>query len=408
MIASLIRQLMKHPLRSLLLAPVLALVAHAAPATTPPPLKTETLKGRHVSARFRPDDWKILKSPKEFIGFLDQVYETMAELTANHPPMELRGYENLGAWGTAGMDGINIDWTCIPPFMNDFNTGKIEFGFAHEMGHVFDARDFPRWYITPGCGGETFANIKLSYALERLLLKDNRYRIEFGPGGLQTGYDFNNSFYLNAGRNYLAGDTPWDKMGVDDLHSFHLTLVRKYGWDVYKKWFRAYAIIEAQKDGRAPPSVSDPVRINLVCALLSMFSGEYLVTDFQQWRFPVTDKSVLEVATRYDLKRVCAATDDQFAKEYADGKVHLDPLSLQVRVNKAADGKAQATIFSILRSYPGVVVRYTLDNAPVTAASKIDAGTPFPLPARATVKAAMFTPGNAQPVLTATSKVVPN
>jgi hypothetical protein len=90
-------------------------------------LKTETLKGRHVSARFRPDDWKILKSPKEFIGFLDQVYETMAELTANHPPMELRGYENLGAWGTAGMDGINIDWTCIPPFMNDFNTGKIEF-----------------------------------------------------------------------------------------------------------------------------------------------------------------------------------------------------------------------------------------------------------------------------------------
>jgi hypothetical protein len=139
-----------------------------------------------------------------------------------------------------------------------------------------------------------------------------------------------------------------------------------------------------------------------------MFSGEYLVTDFQQWRFPVTDKSVLEVATRYDLKRVCAATDDQFAKEYADGKVHLDPLSLQVRVNKAADGKAQATIFSILRSNPGVVVRYTLDNSPVTAASKIDSGTPFPLPARATVKAAMFTPGNAQPVLTATSKVAPN
>jgi len=398
---------MIHPLRSLMLAPVLALVAQVALAETPAAETTETLKGLHASARFRPDDWKILKDPKEFIGFLDQVYLTMAELTGHQPPMELRGYENLGAWGTAGIDGINIDWTCVPPFMHDFNTGKIEFGFVHEMGHVFDARDFPRWYITPGCGGETFGNIKLSYALERLLLKDNGYRIEFGPGGLQTGYDFNNNFYLNAGKKYLASDTPWDKMGVDDLHSFHMTLIRKFGWDVYKKWFRSYYKIEAQKDGRAPAGVADPVRINLVCALLSMFSGENLVPDFQQWRFPVTDKSVMEVAKRYDLKKVCPATDVQFAEEYAAGTIHLDPLSLRVRVKQAAGGNAQASIFSILRSTPGVVVRYTLNNTPVTASSKIDPGTPFPVPAGATVNAAMFVPGKAQPVLTATAGVDP-
>ncbi len=399
---------MTHPLRSHMLIPVLALVAQVALAETPAAEKTETLKGLHTSARFRPDDWKILKDPKEFMGFLDQVYLTMAELTGHQPPMELRGYPNLGAWGTAGLDGINIDWTCVPPFMNDFNTGKIEFGFVHEMGHIFDARDFPRWYITPQCGGETFGNIKLSYALERLLLKDNRYRIEFGPGGLQTGYDFNNNFYLNAGKKYLAGDTPWDKMGVDDLHSFHMALIRKVGWDVYKKWFRAYYKIEAQKDGRAPAGVNDPVRINLVCALLSMFSGENLVPDFQQWRFPVTDKSVMDVAKRYDLKKVCPATDAQFAEEYATGKIHLDPLSLRVRVKRAADGKAQASIFSILRSTPGVVVRYTLNNTPVTASSKIDPGTPFPLPAGATVNAALFVPGKAQPILTTSTSAGPS
>jgi hypothetical protein len=399
---------MIHPLRSLVLAPVLTLVAQVALAETPAAEKTETLKGLHVSARFRPDDWKILKEPKEFIGFLDQVYLTMAELTGHQPPMELRGYEKLGAWGTAGIDGINIDWTCVPPFMNDFNSGKIEFGFVHEMGHVFDARDFPRWYITPQCGGETFGNIKLSYALERLLLKDNRYRIEFGPGGLQTGYDFNNNFYLNCGKKYLASDTSWDKMGVDDLHSFHMTLIRKFGWDVYKKWFRSYYKIEAQKDGRAPAGVNDPVRINLVCALLSKFSGENLVPDFQQWRFPVTDKSVLEVANRYDLKKVCPATDVQFAGEYAAAKIHLDPLSLQVRVKQAAGVKAQASIFCILRSTPSVVVRYTLNNTPVTASSKTDSGTPFPVPAGATVNAAMFVPGKAQPVLAATATADPS
>lgn len=396
---------MIQALRPVLLAPVLGVVIQAAPAAeTAPPVKTETLKGQYVTARFRPDDWKILKDPKEFMGFLDQVYVNMAELTAAHPPMDLRGYANLGAWGTAGIDGINIDWTCVPPFMNDFNSGKIEFGFVHEMGHVFDARDFPRWYITPGCGGETFGNIKLSYALERLLLKDNRYRIEFGPGGRQTGYDFNNNFYLNAGKKYLAGDTPWEKMGVDDLHSFHMTLIRQFGWDVYKKWFRSYYKIEAQKDGRAPQGVADPVRINLVCALLSKFSDENLVPQFQQWRFPVTDKGVMEVAKRYDLEHVCPATDAQFAEEYAAGKIHLDPLSLRVRTTKNDAGKATTSIFCILRTAPGVTVRYTLDGTPVTSTSKTDTGTPIPVADGTTINAAMFVGGKPQPVLTTSAK----
>ena len=389
--------------RTLLLGPLLGLAIPIVLAEDPTAEKTETLKGKYTSARFRPEDWQAADDPKAFMDFLDQVYVTMAELTDCRPPMELRGFEKLGAWGTAGIDGINIDWTCVQPFMKDFNTGKIEFGFVHEMGHVFDARDFPRWYITPGCGGETFANIKLSYAFDRLLLKDNRYRVEFGPGGLQTGYDFNNNFYLHAGKGYLASDTPWDKMSVDDLQSFHMSLIRRYGWDVYKKWFRAYYKIESQKDGRAPSGVSDPLRINLICGLLSVFSGEYLVPDFQTWRMPVTDKSVLEVFKRYNLKEVCAATNKQFSEEYAAGKIHLDPLSLQVRFKKAADGKAEASIFSILRESPGWIVRYTINDTPVTPSSKIDTGIPFSLPLGAVVNAAAFVPGKAQPVLTATA-----
>jgi len=399
---------MIHPLRSLLLAPTLGLVVQAAlAAEAPAPVKTETLKGLHVSARFRPEDWQLLDNPKEFIGFLDQIYDSMVELTANQPPMILRGKEKLGAWGTAGLDGIDIDWTCVGPFMNDFKSGKVEFGFVHEMGHVFDARDFARWYITPNAGGEAFANIKLSYALERLLTKDSRYRIEFGPGGRQTGYDFNNNFYLNAGKKYLASDTPWDKMGVDDLHSFHMGLIRKLGWDVYKKWFRAYYKIEAQKDGRAPASVSDPLRINLICALLSVFGDENLVPDCQRYRFPVTNKSVMDVAKRYDLKQVCAATDQQFAEQYAAGKIHLDPLSLRVRVTQNADGSAAASIFSILRSTPSAVVRYTLDNTPVTATSKVDNSMPIVLASGATLHAGLFVPGKADPVLTANSTPEP-
>ena len=134
--------------------------------------RTEELKGKHVSVNFRDEDWKLLDGRKDFIPFLDSAYLAMAELTCHRPPMALRGYRDLGGWGTAGLDGVNIDWNFVPGVLTDFTQNKIEFGVLHEMGHVFDARDHGRWYITPSAGGETFANIKLSYAVERLLTEE--------------------------------------------------------------------------------------------------------------------------------------------------------------------------------------------------------------------------------------------
>lgn len=368
----------------------------------------KTVKGKYVTFEFRDSDFKLLKSQDEYVVFMDNVYEKMRELTSASPAMILRGHKNLGAWGTAGEDGVRIDWTCVPPFMKDFNEGLIEFGMIHEMGHVFDARSFPRWYITPHCGGETFGNIKLSYALDMLLRPDNSYRIVFGPGGRQTGYDFNNNFYLNAGKNFLASTNDWTKLGVDELHSFHMTLIRKYGWDVYKKWFRAYYPIEAQKDGRAPSSTDNPLRMNLVCALLSAFSGENLAPQFQQWRIPVTDESVNAVRERYQLADVCAAVEKQFAQEYAEGKITLDPLSLRVTVapvpNKVV---AKIGFFSALKA-DGAVIRYTLDSSAVgSSATKTYSGTPISVTRPVTVNAAMYLPGKKEPILKTSLKVTP-
>ena len=398
---------------AVLFAAAFAVTALAAnpPAAKPPPEnpdKTETVKGKYVTLEFRPGDYKLLKNQKQFVEFLDSVYEKMHELTYASPPMTLHGYKNLGAWGTAGEGGLNIDWSCVPGCMTGFNSGMIEFGMVHEMGHVFDARSFARWYITPVCGGETFGNIKLSYVVDSLLRKDTPYRIEFGPGGKQTGYDFNNRFYLPAGKKYLEGTQTWDQMGVDDLHSFHMTLIRRYGWDVYKKWFRAYYVIEAQKDGRAPQSCNDPIRINMVCALLSAFAGESLVPEFQRWRFPVTNESIDAVANRYRLREVCAAVDSQFDKEYAEGKIALDPLSLQVHAEKVP-GKpvAKVTLFSVLK-VNGAVIRYTLDNSEVGFPStKGYIGTPITVSQPLTVSAALYLPGKREPVLKTRAEINP-
>ena len=142
-----------------------------------------------------------------------------------------------------------------------------------------------------------------------------------------------------------------------------------------------------------------------MCALLSLFADENLVPQFQQWRMPVSDKSVLEVAKRYELKQVCAATDLQFAREYAAGKIHLDPLSLRIRIQKAADGSPVASVFHIFKNTPGAVVRHTLDNTPVDVSSKTIPNEPMPVAAGTTINAALFVSGKARPVLVTSTKV---
>jgi len=391
--------------RILLLCCIPAFISSTVLADDKAELELETVKGDHVTFNFRPGDWKELKDKKEFTAFYDDVYETMEELTGNSPPMILRGYKDLGAWGTAGMDGVNIEWAVIPTFMKEFNAGKVEFGLVHEIGHVFDARDFPRWYITPSSGGEAFANIKLSYSVDRLLREDTRYRIEFGPGGPQTGFNFNNNFYLGTGKAFVEGTDPWTKMSVDQLHSFHLQMIRKFGWDVYKKWFRAYILIDAKEEDRAPASTDDPLRMHVLCALLSRFSGENLVPYFDTWRIPVTSENIADVTKRYKLDRVCDQVDQQFAREYAQGKINLDPLSLSVRTVPGGDKKTTVTFSNIFGALRGVYVRYTLDGSPISGNSKTFTGTPVEVKPGARVRAALFVPGKSAPVLNTSFEV---
>ncbi|MCW1886677.1 M60 family metallopeptidase [Luteolibacter flavescens] len=354
--------------------------------------RTEERKGKHVSVSFRKDDWALLGERKDFIPFLDSTYLTMAELTNHRPPMTLRGYRDLGAWGTAGLDGVNIDWNFVPGLLTDFTKDKVEFGVLHEMGHVFDARNHGRWYITPSAGGETFANIKLSYAVECLLTDEAPYRIEFGPGGMQTGRAFNDNFYLNKGEEYLAGSQPWTAMDVDALHAFHLHFVRLYGWDVYKKWFRAYQVIEEDADGRAPESTEDPIRMQMVCALLSAFCGENLVPEFQRWRMPVTDEDVATLTKKHRLASVVKRVNADFAREFTKGGINLDPLSLAIRPQP---GKESVTIFSIFSDLPKTEVRYSIDGS----APARYTGTPVKVASSKTIEASLHVPGKRDAIL---------
>jgi hypothetical protein len=287
--------------------------------------KLVTLKGKHVSVEFHEADFAILNDRDAFVKFLDDAWTQMHELTGASPEMIIHGGKTPpGVWGFASLEGVVVDWGAIPGIFQDFNKKKIAFGLIHEMGHRFDARDKPRWYITPHAGGEEFANLKLSFVFDRLLLPDNGYRVEFGPGGDQIGWNFNNNFYLPAAKDYLADPKiDWTNMSVDSLHAFHLKIARMYGWDVLKKWFRAYPYIEA-KGFWAPNSTDVPERMILECALLSHFANADLMPTIKEWRLPVTPATMAAAEKHFGLKQVYAQVEKQYAKEVKSGEIKVD------------------------------------------------------------------------------------
>lgn len=273
---------------------------------------------------FRPSDWAILKDKKAFIDFHDQVYEAMVELTGNRPAMPIRGHHELTAWGTASSSGVRVDWPHVPGVMTDFNNNLVTFGLIHEMGHIFDYPFFQRWYVTNRTAVETFANFKLAYVVERLLTDETPYRINFRRGGAKKGAEFVDAFYLPFGEKYLKSDTPWEKISVDSLHAFHHQLVRKYGWDFYKRVFRAFIQLEATEDGKVPQDPTDPLRTQVMCAILNQFSGDDLMPVFQKWRIPVTADDLARVTKAYKLDQICDKVEEDFEQEAAKGNIHLD------------------------------------------------------------------------------------
>lgn len=353
----------------------------------------EVVRGEHVEMELREADWKLLRDRAAFVGFVDRVYEEMVELTGSEPEMKIRGHENLGAWGTAGLDGIRLDWGVVPGLLRDFEAKKIEFGLVHEMGHIFDAREFPRWYITPSAGGETFANIKLAYVLEELLTEESGLRIEFGPGGLRTGRAFHDGFYGPAGDGYLASTRSWEQMDVDALHSFHHGLIREHGWDVYKKWFRAYLILDEKPDRRAPDGVNDPLRVQVMCALLSGFSGVDLVPYFQKWRLPVTSEEVGKVMKAYRLESVMREVEKQFAAEVRQGKIVLNEKSIVIREEKVEGDGVRFRFVHALAGEPKAEIRYKVSlNGKVSPERRFD-GRPVKVAKGALVEAVLKVAG---------------
>jgi len=107
-------------------------------------------------------------------------------------------------------------------------------------------------------------------------------------------------FFLLFGEKYLADQTrSWKTLDSDELQSFFQRIVRVYGWDPIKKWYR---LIGAVKDKGIPAPTTPEEKVNFQFAALNKAVGQNLIKYYQLWRFPVTEESLKAAAEKYGLE----------------------------------------------------------------------------------------------------------
>lgn len=274
-------------------------------ARLPEPLKL--VKGKLTGIEVMESRYKTFNHTRQTLAFLDKAYAAMQELTGYTPydghVLVYRELPDNPSWAYAG-DPIMINTRFVASTLEEWQRGEISFGWIHEMGHCFD---FGGWYIWNGAASEFQANFKLGYVLDTLVTSDSDMRIRSwrplvgGEKPVIDGRQFIDGHTLSAGDKYLADATrTWDTIGTDEIHAFFIRMVRAYGWDPFKRWYRTYQILE---DKGYPKPEDAKARIQLTCAILTQTIGVDQQPTFALWRFPVTAEDAKAMTEKYELSK---------------------------------------------------------------------------------------------------------
>ncbi len=273
------------------------------------PGPTKLIKGKKVGLELMTSKLDNFHSQKKITRWLDQCYNAMYDLTGQKPDngklIVIKESPAHPWWAYAG-NPIIMNTNYVANTLKEIDDGLMPFGWVHEIGHDFDV--LGKWYIWNGPSAEWQANWKLVYAYEAI--SDRDFKAKWGQNkdaGYQpaakevfiNGKQFVDSFFLFFGDPYLSNPTrTWDTMSSDEMHSFFQRLVRVYGWEPFKGWYRTYDRFE--KLGLKEPDTPEG-KIQLIAAILSNQTGVDLVPVFQRWRMPVTEDDVKAMMEKYPV-----------------------------------------------------------------------------------------------------------
>lgn len=180
----------------------------------------------------------------EWLSELDRVYEAYNELVGEVPfggrrihIINTPGIEP-GYWALAGNPILWNSHVKVKDVIE--RTAEFDdwgFGILHEIGHVFSAGNI-RGRGSWNWNDEIFANFRMSYAVEVCNGCVSQRNIVYRGADVRDYYKIFYDETIGAGIPKNNGDA---------LHYTFLRIKDKYGWDVYKKAFRAlYALEEDQ------------------------------------------------------------------------------------------------------------------------------------------------------------------
>lgn len=202
-------------------------------------------ESEHIVVWFDPDKVTVKdEQMDQWLSKLDMVYESYNELVGDCPfggrkihIINTPGIEK-GYWALAGNPILWNGRTKVTEVIERaVNMDDWGFGILHEIGHVFSARNIlgrGSW----NWNDEIFANFRMSYAIEMCGGGVSQRNVIYRGEDIRNYYKI---FYDET----IGQNIP--KNNGDALHYTFLRIKDKYGWDVFKKAFRAlYALEEDQ------------------------------------------------------------------------------------------------------------------------------------------------------------------
>lgn len=231
-----------------------------------------TRESKHIILKLDRDKVAISdEAVDRWLAKLDRIYEAYNDLVGDVPfdgrkimVLNTPGIEP-GYWALAGNPILWNNHVAVKSVVDRTEShDDWGFGIMHEIGHTFSAGNI-KHYGSWNWNDEIFANFRMSYALEAcdgIMSQRNT---------LYKGADVRDYYKIFYDETIGAGIP---KNNGDALHYTFLRIKDRYGWDVYKKAFRALYAVDEQ---HLPKFRSNYEKMLFFLSYVSIAAGEDVV-----------------------------------------------------------------------------------------------------------------------------------
>jgi hypothetical protein len=234
-------------------------------------------QGKHIILALPTERMREVKDPTRLMEFWDNIYLSYCELDGRPPARERTRYVpdlDISVGFMHAGNPIMYKMSSIPQLINMERNDFPSWGFLHELGHNFQRAA----YGFAGTG-EVTCNVFTLYAFHTIGREDV-LAAKRAQGLLAK------ERYVEGGLDFYG---EWRFQPFLALHMY-TELIDKFGWDAFKKVFRSYWNLPAEKQPR-----SDNEKRDTFVVIMSKSAGYDLAPFFRGWGIPFSEEAARAV-----------------------------------------------------------------------------------------------------------------